>query len=172
MKLFIIRHGDKENDEFDSNLTIGGREQVQKISNILKEHNLSRIYTSSNPRSIQTGEIISNEINLPFKTISSLKELPRDIFFKSELEWNDENRDLINNIKEFMNDLIKRDEDVVLAMHAGFNRAVISILLNIPLEKTIHFTQDIGCINQLEFKEIYGKKRWCVKLLNSTHHLK
>ena len=172
MKLFIIRHGEKDSLEFNSNLTPTGIKQVQKISNVLKNQNLNRIYTSSNPRSIQTGEIISKEINLPLQIISSVKELPREIFFQSESEWNDENKNLINNIREFLSEVIKKDEDVVLAMHARFNRAVISELLNIPLEKTMLFTQDLACINQLEFEEICGKRRWHIKLLNSTNHLR
>ena len=63
MKLLIIRHGEKENDEFSSNITAIGREQAYKISTVLKNQNISRIYTSSNPRSIQTGKIISEEMN-------------------------------------------------------------------------------------------------------------
>lgn len=171
MKLFMIRHGEKESDEFGSNLTPLGKEQVKKISNTLRNNNIYKIYSSANPRSIQTGKIISEEINVILQTVDSIKELSREVFFQPELEWNSENKDSINNIKSFLDEITRKNEDVALAMHAGINRAILSILLDIPLHKTIHFTQDIACINLLEFKEIYGEKRWCVKLLNSTHHL-
>ena len=78
---------------------------------------------------------------------------------------------LIKNIKYFLNEITEKNEDVALAMHAGINRAIFSILLDIPLQKTINFTQDIACINLIELKDVYGEKRWCVRLLNSTHHL-
>lgn len=171
MKLFVIRHGEKESDEFSSNLTPSGKDQAKKISKILKNNGICKIYCSTNPRSVQTGQIISKEIGVQFQVIDSIKELPREIFFQPETEWNYKNKMLIMNIRLFLDGITKNNENAALAMHAGINRAILSIILDIPIQKTIHFTQDIACINLFEFKEIYGEKRWCVRLLNSTHHL-
>ncbi len=171
MKIYLVRHGEKEKDEFSSNLTALGKEQITKLAETLKNKNINKIYSSSNPRSIQTAEIISNKINIPFSIIDSIQELPREVFFQPDNEWNKQNKEVVNNINLFLKEISQKDEDVVLAMHAGINRATLSLLLDIPLQKMVHFTQDLGCINLLEFKEIYGKKRWCLDLLNSTHHL-
>jgi len=171
MKLFIVRHGEKENDEIKSSLTDLGRQQAQKLSNVLKFALIKRIYSSSNLRSIQTAEIISRNIGIPLQIINLVAELPREMFFLPPSEWSAEHRMLMDNLKKFIAELKEKDEDVVVAMHAGINRAILSILLNLQLSETVHFTQDVACLNILEYKEIYGQKRWCVKLLNSTHHL-
>lgn len=172
MKLFIIRHGEKENDEFNSNLTELGKYQAEKISRILKNTSVKKVYSSSNPRSIQTARIISELIKVPLYKIDSIKELPREIFFLPPSKWSDDYHMAIENIKKFIEEIKEKNEDVVLAMHAGINRAILSILLDIPLEKTIHFTQEVACLNILEYKEVYGQKRWCIQSLNSTYHLK
>jgi probable phosphoglycerate mutase len=171
MKLYLVRHGEKEKDEFSSNLTTFGKEQIKKLAETLTDKNIKKIYSSSNPRSIQTGEIIGNKINLPVTIVKSIQELPREVFFQPERELSQQNQEMLRSIHLFLNEISKRDEDVVLAMHAGINRATISLLLDIPLQKMVHFTQDLSCMNLLEFKEMYGEKRWCLDLLNSTHHL-
>ncbi|MSS74389.1 histidine phosphatase family protein [Candidatus Pacearchaeota archaeon] len=171
MKIYLIRHGEKEKDEFSSNLTPLGNEQIRRLAETLKNKSIKKIYSSSNPRSIQTGEIISNKINVPVNIINSIQELPREVFFQRNNEWSEENKQLVKNISLFLKEISTKNEDSILAMHAGINRATLSILLDIPLQKMVHFTQDIACVNVLEFKEMYGEKRWCVELLNSTHHL-
>jgi len=171
MKLFIVRHGDKESDEFEANLTSFGEKQAKKISDILKNNAVKKVYSSANPRSIQTGSIISHELAVPFQIVDLIRELPRGVFFVSESEWSRKNSEIITNIKEFISKVEEDGEDVVLSMNAGINRVIFSTLLRIPLWKTILFTQEIACLNILEFKEIYGKKKWCVGLLNSTYHL-
>jgi len=172
MKLFIIRHGEKESDEFHSNLTPKGIEQASKVAEFLKKEKFDKLFSSSNPRSIQTGQIISKQSGVPLKIINSIKELPKNIFFQEESEWGEESKEIINNIRKFIDDLGIQNEDVVLSLNAGLNRAILSIILDIPLNKTVQLTQDIACLNLLEYKEIYGKKRWCVRLLNDTCHLK
>ncbi len=171
MKIYLIRHGEKERDEFSSNLTPLGNEQIRRLAETLKNKSIKKIYSSSNPRSIQTGEIISNKLNIPVNIINSIQELPREVFFQPNNEWSEENKKLVKNISLFLKEISTKNEDSILAMHAGINRATLSILLDIPLQKMVHFTQDLACVNVLEFKEMYGEKRWCVDLLNSTHHL-
>ena len=170
--MFVIRHGEKENDNFDSNITGLGKNQARNISKLFKDSGIKRIYTSANPRSIQTGKIISEEINIPIEIIDSISELQKEVFFQKESEWKDDCRKIIENVREFLAQIKEKDEDVMLTMNAGINRVILSIILDIPLHKTIHFTQEVACLNLFEFKEIYGEKRWCVGLLNSTYHLK
>jgi broad specificity phosphatase PhoE len=169
--LFIVRHGEKESDEFNSNLTNFGIEQANKIADLLKTKNFKRLYSSSNPRSIQTGEIISNKSSIPLEVIDCIKELPKNIFFQLESDWDGENKRIVDNIKSFLEDLKRKDEDSVLSLNAGLNRVILSLILDIPLHKSVQFTQNVACLNLLEYKEIYGKKRWCVVLLNDTCHL-
>lgn len=171
MKIYFVRHGEKEHEGFESNLTTNGKMQVEKIVKQLKTASIQKIYCSANPRAMQTAEIISKELNVPIAQLKTVQELPREVFFKLQQEWTLEDKKLIENINKFLEQLEGNNEDVILSMHAGINRAILSKILDIPLEKTILFTQDIACLNIIEYKEIYGQKRWCINLLNSTHHL-
>jgi probable phosphoglycerate mutase len=171
MKIYLIRHGEKEHEGFDTKLTENGRLQIEKIAKSIQNKQIKQVYTSTNPRSLETAEIINKYLAIPLKKIENLKELPKEVFFLPQSQWSKEDKMIINQIRKFLISLEKNNEDILLSMHAGINRAILSNILDIPLEKTIVFTQDIACLNILEFKEIYGQKRWCINLLNSTHHL-
>ena len=171
MKIYLIRHGAKEKEGFDGKLIWEGIEQIRKLAERFSNSDAKVIYSSANPRSLQTAQIIREYSKLPLIQINSIREIEKETFFNFE-EAPEEEKLNLENLKIFLNELMNKNENCILAMHAGINRAIISLLLDIPLKKTIVFTQSVANITELEYKEVYGEKRWCLNLLNDINHLK
>ena len=169
MIIYLIRHGEKDGNNFDSNLTSNGEAQIKKLAHTLEPEKIKKIYASFHPRSIQTAKIISESVGAPIEQIN-ISEFEKYIFFTDENNWSQDQAKQIREIDVLIRKIVKEEEDVLLAFHAGVNRAILSNVLDIPLKKTIHFSQDVACLNILEYKEIYGEKMWCIRLLNSTTH--
>ncbi len=170
MKIYLVRHGEKDKEGFYGLLTNTGIEQVKKLAARFSNEDAKVIYSSANPRSYQTAEIISERIKLPIKKIEKIKEIERETFLNENIL--EEEKINLENINKFLEELIKKNENCILSMHAGINRAIISFLLGIPLKKTIALTQGLANITELEYKEIYGEKIWCINSLNDINHLK
>ena len=69
MELYILRHGKAENrssitSDFERNLTVIGREEVQEIATSLRGIGVRLDHTASSPlnRAIQTAEIVAKKI--------------------------------------------------------------------------------------------------------------
>lgn len=170
MKIYLVRHGAKENSGFEGVLTEEGKEQVKKLAETFSNTSARIIYSSANPRSYQTAQIMSEITGLPLKQVNNIREIERETFFNSPVPK--EEKENLDNLNRFLKEIVKKEEDCILAMHAGVNRAVISTLLDIPLEKTALFMQYAANITELECRDINGKNRWCINLLNDTSHLK
>lgn len=181
-----------EYQTFNSNLTAKGIEQVKKLASKLKKQNITEIYSSDIKRALQTAEIVAKELNLDVKLDKRLRE--RDI---GELEkYGDDWRKVFNKIKEkelakgilirdirppggenlydfrdriksFLNDLSKKEGNILVSAHRGVNTAVINFAQNwnTPEFKTLE--QNHACINILSF----DNKQWNVLAVNETCHL-
>jgi broad specificity phosphatase PhoE len=83
MKLYLIRHGQQENDlaynprkrRPDPELSSLGREQADLLGRRLSNHHISAIYTSDLTRAVQTAEIVNHYLCLTLEQESGLREI-------------------------------------------------------------------------------------------------
>ena len=63
--IFLIRHAEQMLDVEDPPITEAGQERARNWSEILKQAEISTVYTSKKTRTIQTGEPIAEALNVP-----------------------------------------------------------------------------------------------------------
>ena len=81
--IIFMRHGQAYNNvqkllvgrNLESHLTDLGREQVRNTSQILKTINIDQIYSSPVIRTVETAEIVSDVVNMPFQKDERLFEI-------------------------------------------------------------------------------------------------
>ena len=82
MKLVFVRHGESEANllrEFSNRglkhgLTPTGRQQAARLARTLHPILASKIYASPLLRAVQTAEILSNKLDIPFEITTALRE--------------------------------------------------------------------------------------------------
>ncbi len=67
--IFLIRHAEQMLDVEDPPLTEAGRSRAKSWVGILAEADIKAVYTSMKRRTKQTGEIISQALNIPMESI-------------------------------------------------------------------------------------------------------
>lgn len=73
-KIYLIRHGKRKSYKEDTLLSEIGVKQAELTGKYLNKSQIDQIYASPLPRTQQTAEIISEILNLKFKTDERLKE--------------------------------------------------------------------------------------------------
>ncbi|MEK7498203.1 MAG: histidine phosphatase family protein, partial [Patescibacteria group bacterium] len=106
---------------------------------------------------------------LPVVRDDRLRELEKALFneHNSAVEHDD-----VQTVKLFVEEIVSRRQDIILAMHGGINRAVISYLTGMGLSDTRHFFMDFASVSLIELVDISGEMKWRVKMLNDTTHLR
>lgn len=82
MKIFVIRHGEAEDDLDDSyggaadfKLTENGRDQARQVGDILRNRGVQAIYNSPLARAYEAAAIIRERLgDIPIQTIGDLRE--------------------------------------------------------------------------------------------------
>jgi broad specificity phosphatase PhoE len=82
MKIYFVRHGESQantlhiisNHDLDHPLTEKGCAQVKQVSAVLKSRPIERIYASPVPRAVQTAQIHSEILGLPYEIVDGLRE--------------------------------------------------------------------------------------------------
>lgn len=166
MKLFLVRHGEKEGHGFEAPLTELGKSQIKNLSLKISKLSIDEILSSSNPRSIESAKIISEKLSKDFEIIKNLKEFEKDMFYKDTREFNSEEKEDYSNLITLINKIERNNQNTLLIMNAGINRAIICSLLKYPLNRAITLTQDFASLTELELKEIHGEKIWCLNSIN------
>ncbi len=171
MKIYLVRHGEKEDETKDPPLTEKGERQINLLARRLKQEKVkvSKIYTTNYLRTIKTADIISKKLCLPVVRDDRLNELYSEFFYLPDVSVEHE---MIFAVKTFVDELVSKKQDVILAMHGGINRAIISHLTGISLKEMRFFGMDFGSISLIEYTELMGKNIWRVKFLNDATHLK
>ena len=75
VKLIIMSKNYLVGRNLESHLTDLGREQVRNTSQILKTIDIDKIYSSPVIRTVETAEIVSDIVNLPFQKDERLFEI-------------------------------------------------------------------------------------------------
>ena len=165
--IIFMRHGQAFNNvqkllvgrNLESHLTDLGREQVKSTSQLLKTIDIHKIYSSPVIRTMETAEIVSNAIGLPFEKDERLFEIELgklvgmyyedlinkhgNLFVKFYCDNDDENSLLEFEVESFgavkkrISELLKeivikhKDENVLLVSHLDPIKAAISLIMNI-----------------------------------------
>ncbi|MDP8907370.1 MAG: histidine phosphatase family protein [Thermoproteota archaeon] len=162
-----MRHGQANNNvkkllvgrNLESHLTDLGREQVKHAAGILSTIDIHKIYSSPVIRTVETAEIVSNIVNVPFDTDERLFEIELgklvgmyyddllnthgDLFVKFYSDNDDDNSLLEFEVESFgavkkrVSELIKeitvkhKNENVLLVSHLDPIKAAISLIMNL-----------------------------------------
>lgn len=165
--LIFMRHGQAYNNvkrllvgrNLESHLTDLGREQVTQSSELLKSIPIHKIYSSPVIRTVETAEIASKILELPFEIDERLFEIELgklvglyyddvisahgDLFAKFYSDNEEENSLLEFEVESFgsvrqrirhlMNEMIRKhkDENILFISHLDPIKAAISLAMNI-----------------------------------------
>lgn len=165
MILHFIRHGESEANllwEFSNSadkhpLTEKGRRQAYDLAQSLKHLPISACYTSPILRAVQTAQIISNELGVPYQVADALREFDVGIFegrsdkaswerfftlVDSWIAGKDRDKgidggesflDIQHRFVPFINNLIEQDRDtekqILIIGHGGTLRCMLPMIL-------------------------------------------
>ncbi len=165
--IIFMRHGQAYNNvkkllvgrNLESHLTDMGKIQVKNTSQILKSIDIHKIYTSPVIRTVETAEIVSDTIGVPFEKDERLFEIELgklvgmyyedlinkhgNLFVKFYCDNDDENSLLEFEVESFgavkkrISELLKeivtkhKNENILLVSHLDPIKAAISLIMNI-----------------------------------------
>jgi len=198
-ELILVRHGEAEHlmkgligGGTDFPLTDRGRRQITLTGQRLKElfgNRIEIIYTSNLKRASESAEIIQNEINIPLRIDSQLREISRG---KAEgltieeakkirrapteplLDWipylgGESWRMLQDRASIALTQIQQNSEEVVLIVgHGNLNRAIIESWLQFPDDYILDFVIHPASITVLGVSE-WGNRE--IRKMNETAHL-
>jgi isoleucyl-tRNA synthetase len=144
-KYFILRHGWSECNQKNIlscwpenkkiELTVKGKKQIEKISQILKKKNIQLIFFSDLLRTKETAEIVSKNISAPVKFDQRLREWNSGIFNgKSREDFENFFGEEINKFSktpengENLNDVRKRMMNFILELEKKYQHKNILII--------------------------------------------
>lgn len=168
MKIYIVRHGDRERIGDSFALSNEGERQILVLARRLRQNriNASKIYAFSYNCCVKTAEILSKSLYIPYFRDDRLEDISRETFF-ADLTM-DEN---VNMVREFIDEIVLNGKDVILSMPNGISKAAISYLTGLSLPDMTKFDIDHGSLSLVEVFDNNGKVSWKIKFLNDTTHL-
>ena len=142
MKIIILRHGEDKNNK----LTLKGKLQVKLVAQQLKDFDIQNIYCSPLNRCIQTANIVSKKLGMPYTVEENLKErwqLGHTPNNSQEQEWWDNylNKNynsqtyqtcsefLQNNFKIFEK-IKKNGKNALIIAHSATSYALLDLIFN------------------------------------------
>ncbi len=177
MDIIMIRHGESQDNalrafgSYESPLTEKGIKQIENTKESLKQFNYSKVYYSPFLRTVQTLNILGlegiedkriGEYN--FGIFSGLNNEKIQAKYPEEYKlWNQnpeeyvvENGESLNmvyeRVKDFLDEIAKKDENVVLVTHAGVIRLAYCWMFD-NLDYFFKFKVNNGSINIISIDE-------------------
>lgn len=141
-KIYLIRHAEKIRD--GSKLTSRGRKQARYLRKKLKKEKITKIYSSSVNRCLETAEIINKVLRLKIKSTDLLKEIPG-----TAKEFPEKHEKEIKKVKKIFNELAKLRGNILVVSSGNVNRVLISMFLGFP-SSYARFVQIPTCLNLIE----------------------
>ncbi|KAA2283071.1 MAG: histidine phosphatase family protein [Candidatus Nitrosocosmicus sp.] len=204
--LIFMRHGQAYNNvkrllvgrNLESHLTEVGREQVTQSSELLKSIPIHKIYSSPVIRTVETAEIASKTLDLPFEIDERLFEIELgklvglyyddvisahgDLFAKFYSDNEEENSLLEFEVESFgsvrqrirhlINEMIRKheNENILFISHLDPIKAAISLAMNIKPSSVYSVQVPNASINVL--KNYDNKLSLCgMNILNMKRYL-
>lgn len=192
MDIILIRHGESEDNvsrvfgTYESPLSERGIEQIQITKENLSEYEFNKVYYSPYSRTVETLKhlglkgIPDNRIGeYNFGIFSGKTNAIIEEEFPIEYaEWVDNPNDYIiregeslrivyHRVKEFLEEMVQQDEDIVLVTHAGVIRLALCWIFD-DIDHFFRFKVDNGSINIISIDDGYK----FIKKLNHSPRLK
>lgn len=176
MRIIFVRHGESKHnakltEEFDSGLTRKGKLQAKHLANSLKKQKISAIYTSNMLRAKQTGEIISETIEIPIKGIFEELDEYSSKYLRSRLRLFFNKR--LKKLKKLLNQIAKnktKNKTILIVAHGITNKIIIGYLVQIPLRKQLlRFKQHNTATNSVSWNKEFNN--WNLDYMNDITHL-
>jgi broad specificity phosphatase PhoE len=193
MNIYLVRHGQKNIQPGDPELTPLGFAQAQQTAVFLQDKKLEAIFASPAKRTQQTAKVISDLLNLPVQTSPLLKERMDWLDHKQSKEeflheWTKAtaDRDFIpqfgqsskatgKRLEQFLYQLAdKKLNNILLVSHGG---AIMDFLRNLfpdqnfqALKKRYPAGWDFQC-HHCSLTQVCLHPAPTIKLLNYTSHL-
>lgn len=198
-RIILLRHGETEWNRMklfrghsDIGLSQRGRSQARAAADLLSRRNISSIYTSPVPRAVQTAEMISEKIGVPFTEASELSDpdcglwtgmslnearenFPMEFFHMendpSQLRFpgGESVQEVAERVSHFvLCDLWEREEgDVLLVTHNFIFQVFTMVVLGCSLDNLYRVEMDNGAVSEYRRKG----QGILVDKLNDNHHL-
>lgn len=191
--IYLLRHGDSSLDsvrrfigQSDHPLNEAGRAQSEWWRRELSQLTFSRICCSDLKRSIETAEIITQQIDVPLTILPGLREIDLGSWddmpvsevqrlFPTEYDLRGADlagyrppggesfADLSGRVLPAFEELVQQSAGNLLIIgHAGVNRVILCRLLGMPLANLFRLEQGYGCLNLLD----YSSGSWVVQRVN------
>lgn len=186
MKLFIVRHGETEQNasgiltgQIDARLTEKGKTQAKEIALVLKEYTFSHIYSSDLVRCVDTATSIAEfHPEVPLTITEELRERHLGIFqgqHNTSVDWDSlvgdydnrkpENGESVAELKTRALDFVAKlyqehkDENILLVSHTGWMKQIISHFAGIP-------SKDVSKVENTQVIEVEVGEGLSGKVLN------
>jgi len=191
-RVYLARHGEVVNHgvyngQTDVDITATGIQQMERLRDLLKEKNLSAVYSSDLLRTEKGAQIIAQPHSLRPESFPEFREMhfgrwqglsypevmeryPADIpQWMSSLEnfripGGESVLDMRNRAIPKLQELIEhhRGQEFALVCHGALNRLIIAEALHLPFAHLLRIEQDYGCLNIIEYTSSWT----LVKLVN------
>jgi broad specificity phosphatase PhoE len=199
-RLFLIRHGNTVDEEtkrvykgrLDIPLSRAGVARMEKAAAFLTAFAVSRVFTSTLSRSVESGRIVAHAQGLDVEMDPAFDEVAFGVWeglsfteigqrYPEELErWIEDpgahpppgGESFVEARKRSMARLKKivgesEGKTIAVVAHAGIIRIMLFSLLDFRLTRLFRLGQDYGCINIVD---IYEDGNLSLNLLNFTHY--
>ncbi|MEG6585507.1 alpha-ribazole phosphatase [Dendrosporobacter sp. 1207_IL3150] len=198
-KIILVRHGQtfwnlelKYQGHTDIELTDLGISQAKKVSQRLKDIQVSAIYASDLSRAYKTAEYIAENHKLPVIAVPEFREISfgeweglnynkinegwPDVMGKLfthpdeiRIPGGETFRELKERAQRAIDELVAKhnNETIIVVSHGGTIRTLICAALDIHLNRVWNIKQDNTAVNIIE----YYPERTMVSLINDNHHL-
>lgn len=173
----MIRHGESEDNinkvfsRADTKLSEKGIEQIQNTRDRLKDYKFSKVYFSPLARTIETHKHLElngveedriQELNFGIFTGMNFKEYTEkypeesqawiDDVFNYDIPQGESLIAVYNRLKTFLEELVKKDEDVVLVTHDGIIKLACCWVFDNP-EYFFKFKADNASITVIRIQD-------------------
>jgi len=182
-RLILVRHGEtnknlgnrlhEENDVETLNDT--GIRQIGKLANSLENSSISKIYSSTEPRAIESAAIMGNVLKLPVEKISGMQERNWGSFTDkpwSEVKiildpmsleerylytppggesWQTFESRLVDAIKKLTSE--NKQDTIIVVTHGGTIRALMPYLLNVSKEESFKYDPHNASVTIFDFDD-------------------
>lgn len=177
--IYLVRHGQDDESYVGGwskgHLTSEGRLQIYEAAKWIKENlKIVKIRSSDITRAIETSEILSKELNIPFEEDKELREQNKGLLNGIPVEISKERysryqekfltpdtiypegeslRNLYNRVKKYLEKIDKIEDNTLIVTHRGFINMIYYILNDIPLDMNKkRFGVDPATVHELNMK--------------------
>ena len=197
-RLYLIRHGNTSDEEtgkvykgrLDIPLSRAGAMRMERLASFLASFEISRLFTSTLSRSVESGKILARDRGLQIEEEPAFDEVDFGVW--EGLSFTEIKERYAQDFERWLEDpniypppqgesfgkartrsmarlrrIVGESEGrpIAVVAHAGIIRIMLFSLLGFRLKRLFRFGQDYGCINIVD---LYEDGNVCLNLLNFT----